>query len=203
MANRRQILQMGTVALGMLPIFQPAFTFVSGKNRPPLFYKVIYDDRFSDSVAFADEANILGASVHGTQDDLTDLWYGDLYYRCKEDQVIIAGLTPEPTAFMLAVLGRDVGFSQVFRGEHMFKDDIRLEHRFCLPAQMLRQANSLQNAEEDWGVELANLVCQFTSRETRIVECSFSTSIKENIDKPKRLVSWILAPLNAYKDPSI
>ena len=80
-------------------------------------YKVIYDERFPASVAFADQARRHGLPVHGIRGDITALWFHDLDLRWKQGPAAIAGLTDANALFCLDLLARDRGMRVKARTE--------------------------------------------------------------------------------------
>jgi hypothetical protein len=117
MASRREFIQAG-IAASILPmvvsaresLHQPLFEAKS-------FYKVVFDQRFPASVAFAREMNQLGAPIHAIDGDITDLWFHDLDAAWKKQPVAIAGLTAHGPLFCLERLAWDYGMRVVFRSE--------------------------------------------------------------------------------------
>jgi len=75
MASRREFIQAG-IAASVLPMIVSAREIT---RQPPFgtqsFYKVIFDQRFPASVAFAREMNQLGTAIHAIDGDITDLWF--------------------------------------------------------------------------------------------------------------------------------
>ncbi|HTR38300.1 MAG TPA: hypothetical protein VMH80_20465 [Bryobacteraceae bacterium] len=117
MRSRREFLQAG-IAASVLP------AAVSGMNLAPAqpedrhdFYKVIYDERFPASVAFAREMAKIGAPVQAIRGDITDLWFHDLDPQWKKCPVPIAGLTAHGPLFCLERLAWDHGMRVVYRAE--------------------------------------------------------------------------------------
>jgi hypothetical protein len=114
MSTRRQFLHYGAVAASL------PFIAAAGIERElftqPL-YKVIFDERFPASVAFADQARSEGLPVHGIRGDVTALWFHDLDLRWKQGPAAIAGLTDANALFCLDLLARDKGMSVEARTE--------------------------------------------------------------------------------------
>jgi hypothetical protein len=110
MASRREFLQIG-MAAAVLPLTGGADESAS-KPVHEQFYKVVADERFPTSRAFADEMQRRGASVHRIQGDITDLWYDDLYHRWKQGAL-----------FCLERLAWDQGMRVVARIDHAPVDD--------------------------------------------------------------------------------
>ena len=89
MASRREFLQIGVAALA-IPIsaragLKPAKSGLTGESAPTPLYKVIFDERFPASRAFAIEVKKLGAPTYGIKGDITDLWFNDLDARWKKE----------------------------------------------------------------------------------------------------------------------
>jgi hypothetical protein len=80
-------------------------------------YKVIFDERFPASVAFADQVRREGLPVHGIRGDITALWFHDLDLRWKQGPAAIAGLTDANALFCLDLLARDKGMRVQARTE--------------------------------------------------------------------------------------
>ena len=117
MASRREFLQAG-LAASVLPIAASARESApEALDKRSSFYKVVFDERFPASVAFAGEMKKRGVPVHGIQGDITDLWFYDLYYRCKQGPAAIAGLTAHGALFCLERLAWDHGMRVVYRAD--------------------------------------------------------------------------------------
>jgi len=193
MANRREFLQLSAATLGIMAAPVKTLAGMTPSAAMP-FYKVIYDERFEDCVAFAHEARRLGAATHGIRDDVTDLWYGDLRRHLSVQPGLIAGLTTASSAFLLEQLGHDVFHHQVFRGEHKFSNAKLTGHHFEVPEYIGNNVTSLTLDREHWGKDLAVVMSHYdTTRPT------FPRTL---INAPRRhdgstanLVSWVIAPL--------
>ena len=123
MASRREFIQAGIAAA-----FLPALVSAHEISRQPLFqpqsfYKVIFDQRFPTSVAFAREMHQFGAPIHAIDGDITDLWFHDLHAAWTKQPVAIAGLTAHGPLFCLERLAWDHGMRVVFREEHSVQVD--------------------------------------------------------------------------------
>ena len=125
-------MQIGVAALA-LPIsvragLKPAIPAVAGEFAPTPLYKVIFDERFASSRAFAGEVRTLGAPIHGIKGDITDLWFHDLDARWKKEPIGIAGLTEHGPLFCLERLAWDHGMRVVYRADHTYRSDVYMEH---------------------------------------------------------------------------
>jgi hypothetical protein len=81
-------------------------------------YKVIYDQRFAGSAAFAAAVRKLGFATHAIRGDITGLWFNDLDRHWRERRAPVAGLTTESALFCLERLAWDHQMRVAFRAEH-------------------------------------------------------------------------------------
>jgi hypothetical protein len=207
MASRREFLHMGIAALTLpisaraafgaapestaaKPVTDAAIPFV------PL-YKVVYDTRYADSVAFGEEMTRLGANVHAIRGDITDLWYHDLYAQWKQSPAAIAGLTGPGALFCLERLAWDHRMRVVFRADHRYGGDRaggRIQHVITGPQEVVRTSGEFTNDEVGWPVSMANLLERFPQERARLQEITFETQISLSEKDPEHLVSWVIAP---------
>lgn len=199
MSSRREFLQMGVAALA-LPIsahaaFSPASSILDGEPAATPLYKIVFDERFSSSRAFAEEAERLGVSVHGIKGDMTDLWYHDLYARWKEGPAAIAGLTAHGPIFCLERLAWDQRMRVVFRADHRYRADGSIEHALSGPASMLRQAAAL-GSETNWTSRIASLVTRCPANRSLSSQSNVIGPTVKHADDPEHLISWVIAPIH-------
>jgi hypothetical protein len=114
MSTRREFLQYGFVATS-LPFIAAAAVERELLTTP--LYKVIFDERFPASVAFANQVKSEGLPVHGIRGDITALWFHDLDLRWRQGPAAIAGLTDANALFCLDLLARDKGMRVEARTE--------------------------------------------------------------------------------------
>ena len=105
MTSRRELLQIGLTG-SLLFLLAPLGRRSSTGAR---LSKVIFDERFPASVAFAHELSQHGIPVHAITGDVTALWYHDLYHRWRDGDVHLAGMTTKDSLFCLETLARDAG----------------------------------------------------------------------------------------------
>jgi len=201
MANRREFLQAGLTALAV-PLaaraaFSPALSAWAGEPSPTPLYKVIFDERFAACRTFASEAKRLGATVHGIKGDVTDVWFNDLYARWKKGPAAIAGLTAHGAIFCLERLAWDQRMRVVFRGEHAYGPDGRLEHVLSAPPGVLRQAAGLGESGPEWASQIANLVTRFPENRSRAETTNVATALAKRAGDPEHLVSWVIAQVRS------
>ena len=198
MASRREFLQMGVAALS-LPIaagdsWSSSISLSNGESSIPL-YKMVFDERFAASRAFAKESERSVVPIHGIKGDITDLWYHDLYARWKQGPVAIAGMTAHGAIFCLERLAWDQRMRVVFRADHRFLPDGSIEHALSGPASMLRRAGRL-SSERNWPEEIAGIVTRCpASRPQPSLANVIGPTIK-HADDPDHLISWLIAPVH-------
>ncbi len=114
MTTRRDFLQMALTA----PLLPASLRLPASDSRTDDFlahahagslYTVLCDERFAESVAFAEEMSRHGTPVTRFRGDITDFWYRDLSQRWKADPVAIAGVTTHGPLFCLERWGWDHG----------------------------------------------------------------------------------------------
>jgi|CXWL01.1.fsa_nt_gi hypothetical protein len=161
------------------------------QQRVPL-YTVVYDERFADSVAFADEARRLGQRVSAIAGDVTGLWYDDLFHRWQRSAVAIAGMTTRDAFFCLEIFGNDAGLRRVLRVDHEAGAS-RVAHRFHGPQAAIASAG-LEQCGADWSARMAHVVTGCSSLRDRIHAVATSTSGTRAAGDQPVLVSWMLVP---------
>lgn len=199
MSSRREFLQMGVAALA-LPIsahaaLSPSPSLLDGELAATPLYKAVFDERFSSSRAFAEEAERLGVSTHGIKGDMTDLWYHDLYARWKQGPVAIAGLTAHGPIFCLERLAWDQRMRVVFRADHRYRTNGSIEHALSGPSIMLRQAAAL-GGEMNWSTEMAVLVTKCPASRSQTSQSNVIGPTVKRTDDPEHLISWVIAPIH-------
>ena len=120
MRTRRDFLHIALTA----PLLPASFRLSSsdgGANsffehaRPETLYAVLCDERFAESVAFAEEMSRRGTPVRRFRGDITDFWCRDLSQRWKAGAVAIAGVTTHGPLFCLEHWGWDHGLRLAHR----------------------------------------------------------------------------------------
>ncbi|HET8697382.1 MAG TPA: hypothetical protein VFO94_07855 [Gammaproteobacteria bacterium] len=171
MTNRREFLQIG-VAASALPLAAPAArgseplgALESAASAVPL-YKVVYDVRFPDSVAFARRAAAQGVAVQAIEGDMTRFWYDDLYHRWQRGPAAIAGLTAHGALFCFERLALDQRMRVVFRAEHAAAAGA-VQHRVDAPLPLLHEARRAAAADA-WAARFADLVTRCPGGRTEL-----------------------------------
>ncbi len=203
MASRREFLQIGVAALA-LPIsaragLAPAILGQANESTPTPLYKVIFDERFASSRAFAGEVKRLGASVYGIKGDITDLWFNDLDARWKKEPVGIAGLTEHGPLFCLERLAWDHGMRVVYCADHTYRADGYMEHELSGSERMLREAVNLSSSGPDWSSRTASLLMRCPANKAQASKMTVVTPTVRQADDSEHLVSWVIAPVSAAR----
>lgn len=204
MTTRREFLQAG-LAASALPFGTAAFTSAdpipdaAAASSAPLaataFYKVVFDERFPESVAFAAEMQRRGSVIHGITGDMTDLWYHDLHAQWRTNPAPIAGLTAHGPLFCLERLAWDYGMRVVFRAEHQYRADACMEHTLSAPDALLREAANLTSAGEQWSRQMATLVSRCPLPGPLSSASILSSSAHRGDADRDPLFSWVIAPV--------
>lgn len=203
MASRREFLQIGVAALA-LPIsaragMKPETSSAAKGLAPTQLYKVIYDERFAASRAFAGEVQRLGAPVYAIKGDITDLWFNDLDARWKKQPIGIAGLTAHGPLFCLERLAWDHGMRVVYRADHTYRPDGYMEHELSGSEGMLREAVNLSSSGPDWSSRVASLLVRCPASRAQAAKITVVTPTSKHADDPEHLVSWVIAPIGAAR----
>jgi hypothetical protein len=199
MTSRREFLQIG-IAASTLPLASQAaraagigdLVATAHAGSLPL-YKVVYDTRFPESVAFGRRAAALGAQVHAIDGDMTRLWFDDIYHRWQQAPVAIAGLTAHGSLFCFERLAWDQGLRVVFRAEHGAKTSGSLMHVAEGPRGMLGGLRAALE-RDDWSVAMADVVMRCPSGKAEVVSfgalaCGTTATLETD-----SLYSWVIAP---------
>ena len=194
MLNRRTFLQAGVTAVPLAAgatLALGAGQAKAGSVPAVPLHTVVYDERFADSIAFANEARWMGQRTSAIRGDITKLWYDDLYHAWQNGPVAIAGLTTQDAMFCLEIFGNDAGLRLLVKGEHRIEAG-RVEHRMNGP-ELALAGTSLDKCGADWSGRMAQLLvgCPAT-REGRTEFTAVSAA--RPVDEPLTLVSWLLAP---------
>lgn len=194
MLTRRTWLQMNAALLA-LPLASRVAAGAAGPQRPRLAGRVFFDDRVRDCTVFADHAGKAGAATGSVGDDFTARAYEALKTALARESGIIAGLTPEPMAFLFEVMARDVGRHQVFRGDHYYSGGKLLGHRFKAPLYLVNENDPPPGLDRNWTGDLVDLLSRYDPAAIDSVTSSANSSGDRVPQHDFKLVSWVIAPL--------
>lgn len=199
MTDRRTFLKTGITALALPTIARSAFSLPlsmpaeEGSTISP--YKIIFDENYQDSVAFANAAEKLGATIHGIKGDITDLWYNDLYHEWKKGPAAIMGMTNENSLFCLEQLAHDQRMRVVFRVDHNYLSDNKIEHVISGTTQVPPEISDLENDGPAWNIQIANVVMHCSDTRSKSSCTTLVTQLKRPVTDQQSLVSWVIAPV--------
>ena len=194
MLTRRTWLQMNA-ALLTLPLASRVAAGVADPQQPRLAGRVFFDDRVRDCTIFADNAGKAGAATRSVGDDITARAYEALKTALASESGIIAGLTPEPMAFLFEVMARDVGRYQAFRGDHHYSGGKLLGHVFKAPRYLVNGNDSLPGVDGNWTGELVDILSRFDPADISPTTSTACLSGDRLAQHDFKLVSWVIAPL--------
>jgi hypothetical protein len=200
MTTRREFLQAG-IAVSALPIGTTIRAQSrSGASTSPMvpeplpLYKVVFDERVPDSVAFADEMRRRGAVLQAIRGDITDFWYRELYAVWQQAPVAIAGLTAHGPMFCLEQLARDYRMRVVFLAEHQYRADACVEHSVSASEPVMRHAASLADAGTDWSTHVARLIHSCAPGRRQPAQTLVTSAAHGAPAGQDPLFSWVIAP---------
>lgn len=119
MLNRRIFLKTSTAALTAIASINPSLAKTISEKRQHTIDTVIYDERFVDSLAFADDAAKQGAVTVGIGEDLNEGCYLELLEKFKSQNSVVAGVTTEPVASYIKAIARDSAYQQIHKSEFL------------------------------------------------------------------------------------
>ncbi|HET7131015.1 MAG TPA: hypothetical protein VFJ95_02150, partial [Gammaproteobacteria bacterium] len=193
-------LQIG-VAASALPLAvqaarasEPLGSLDSAAAPAVALYKVVYDVRFAESVAFARRVAAQGVTVHPIEGDMTRFWYDDLYHRWQRGPAAIAGLTAHGAMFCFERLALDQRMRVVFRAEHAPAPD-GVQHRVNAPLGLIHDARQAA-AGGGWAARFADLVTRCPSGRTElgsVAACGPANAVAA-VAAAEPLYTWLIAP---------
>lgn len=118
MTCRREFLQIGASAAAWPLVARAAHAVTLEPVASLPVEMVVYDTRFSTSLAYADRARALGVATRAIAGDMTRLWYDEIHHLWQTRPAPIAGVTTHGVMFCFAELARDVRMRVVEKTEH-------------------------------------------------------------------------------------
>lgn len=201
MTNRRDFLKLG-MATAAITFTAPAHKFPVCLTRTEELsvispYKILFDGRYPDSRAFAGELVRRGIAVEELRNNgnVTDFWYHDLYHQWLRKPVAIAGLTSPDSLFCLELLAADRKMHVIYRAEHRYLADDRIQHRGRGTDGVLAQLQDAAGSGNDWSRRLAGLVTNCPPANTGYSGKTCITDLTTPAKQRALLVSWVIAPV--------
>ena len=194
MLTRRTWLKMNAAVL-TLPVASRVAAGMASPQLPRLAGTVFFDDRVRDCTVFADYASKAGAATRSVGDDFTARAYEALKHALAWESGIIAGLTPEPIAFLLEVMAREADRYQAFRGDHHYSGGKLFGHRFKAPLYVVNGNDPLPGVDGNWTCDLVDILSRFDPAATNSAASTTCSSSDHVPQHDFKLVSWVIAPL--------
>ena len=194
MLTRRTWLKMNAALLA-LPVASRVTAGMADPQAPRLAGAVFFDDRVRDCAVFADYAGKAGAVTISVRDDITAPTYEALKTELAGQSGAIAGLTPEPMAFLFEVMARDFGRHLSFRGDHYYSGGKLFGHRIEAPLDLVNESDPLPGVDGHWTGDLVDILSRF---DPAAISSTTSTTCSSGDYVPQhdfKLVSWVIAPL--------
>ena len=199
MTDRRTFLKTGITALALPTIARSGFalplSIANGSSSYVTPYKVIYDERFQDSLAFAAAAQDLGASIHGIRGDVTDLWYHDLYHEWKKGPAPIMGMTTTDALFCLQILAQDQRMRVVLRVDHNYLPGNRIEHVINSATPASPAVADLEKVGPAWNIHMSDIVLHCPEQQSQASCTTLITQLDRPLSAQQSLATWVIAPI--------
>lgn len=161
---------------------------------------VVFDDRYADCQAFADALARRGAKAFATNADAAQLWYGPLRAHLAQHPGRVAGLTTYADFSVSQACGRELGFAQLYEGEH----DGRRSRTYL--AHRLRTVDAGHEiaaafAGASWAAQLAGALSRMPAPTVAAVRIATQRSATATTLRPAGhpgyLNSWLLGVVGA------
>ena len=208
MTSRREFLQSG-IAASVLPIALGGwrlratgldYTLLDAERPGTRLYTVLFDQRFPDSVAFADEAATLGARTTGFSGDITSVWFHDLSLRWRRTPVAIAGLTAQGPLFCLERWAWDYGLRVVYRAEHSTAPDGGVRHAIDGPEVVVTRVHEALAEGGWWSTKLPRAMMSCPAGQVASASSALTTVRRGDRQSDEPLYSWVIAPVSRVSE---
>ena len=193
MVHRRSVLKVGAAGLAGAFLRIPAPALGAGPiNATAPLYRAVFDERYVESVSFADELRHSGVATASAGSDIAALWYGDLHVQPGQ-RTSIAGLTDRATLFCLEELARSRGLRVVYRIDHLIDERGHVEHDPAGPIAIVVAAGKLISKPE-FGRDMAVLAKRFDAMQREHHNTAATKRTGPFSPEGKvALVSWVIA----------
>jgi hypothetical protein len=191
MIDRRDVLKLGAAVTGALVSRGGAAYGAVRIGRPDSLVRGIFDSRFVDSVAFADELEARGVVTTGVRGDVARLWYDDLRPCIQDRPGPIAGLTDRTALFCLEELARDVGMQVAIRVDHLVDRGGYVHHDAIGPGSLVETMQAL-GTRTGFGRIMAVLASEHALSRARHIEARKRTGPAAPAGMTA-LATWVIA----------
>jgi hypothetical protein len=196
MTTRRQFIE-GAMAAGIATAAVPSFATTLGLNAHGgaclRLERVVFDERFADARAFADEARRRFVDTSAIDGSIHDLWYHDLYYRWRDEKSPIAGITDHRALFLLEMMAADAGMRVVHRIHH-HESNGAYAHRIFGPLERRDELTArMSGIRGNWARHAADIVMSWPGSPTSMApQHSNILNARLQALDARTLVSWII-----------
>ena len=212
MLDRRRFIETGIA--GSLATAFGIGALPQARGAPLQLYAAVCDERFAQSLQFVRALAARGVPSRIIREDVTELWYAELYPRWCRAPAAIAGLTTYAPHFCLERLAWDHGMRVIYRGAHRQLPDGRFEHVLHGAAHQTLLCTGPR--ARTWAVELAAALAHLDSSSTdaawrasarasgsrRLTYDSFAEpgvagipGVSDPRGSAQPLYSWVIAPI--------
>jgi hypothetical protein len=194
LVNRRDVLAFG-VAAGVA-VLVPGGRVVGlargQRTAPDAAMLVVVDERYGDSVKFAQSLAGHGAARFPLAFDAAGLWLDVLAPRMTGTAASVAGLTLESDLFILRRLASASGASLCYLGRHDWRSAHRRRHVLRGGVEIDAIASALTMGAESWPARLGSLLASARPRGPLIKEQEVALDHAPGSGAPNFFVSWVI-----------
>jgi len=161
---------------------------------------VVFDNRYADCQAFADALARRGARAFATNADAAQLWYGPLRAHVAQHPGRVAGLTTYADFSVSQACGRELGFAQLYEGEHDGRRSrAHLAHRLRTAADDREIVAAFAGAS--WAAQLADALSRLSAPDSTDAAIEAPrlaiVTTPRSMGHPGYLNSWLLGVVGA------
>jgi hypothetical protein len=188
MTRRQAIACLGTAGLGLAAASPRT---ASGPLADGSLYKVVYDDREAEGLAFGAHFAATGFASVAVADDPTWLWFDDLHHRWQGAGV--AGLTTPAVALSLKLMAELAGLRAVIWGRHWIGPS-QTSHVLAATDSALAAWRRHAEAGAAWTEALHGSILAAAAQPATPARSNHVSGQRE--DGAREMVSWLLAPVS-------
>jgi hypothetical protein len=196
MTTRRRFIE-GAIATGLLAAAMPRRATALVRRTDDAAHvrleRVVYDGRFADAHAFAQEARLQSVATSAIDGSVHDLWYDDLFHRWKSAKRPIAGMTDHRALLLLAMMAGDAGMRVVHRVHHHQAGGAHVPRVYGPTARRAEIMARLSAADTGWAQAAAGIVTSWPEAPTPVAanRSDILAARSQALDSAT-LVSWLI-----------
>jgi hypothetical protein len=191
--NRRAFVQ-GSVVAAISPVLPARSTFASScaKIDGDDVMLAIADERYTESMAFAQTIRPTGEGLLMFKFDLAQLWFGELLPRLRKRTPVL-GLTLESDLFVVRHLAEGLGLRVQYVGLHDWRNTASSVHTLSGTTDLGGIVTALSRHRDFWPVALARALVTPKSPSLDWQDCEARLDLSRAQDNPRFLASWAFA----------